>query len=132
MILRKAQVLCLSELPPLQGFWGMTALPGSAGQWKSRAQPAQRHPLVGPRGISSCAGWPGASPFDFRRFRQALRPEGGAEVHFGDLGEALGALLRRDFLGRRIHRSRGAFREFRAELLFQGAKAGDEFVPGQD
>ena len=54
------------------------------------------------------------SPCDLRRLRQTLRPERGSEVHFGDFSEAFGAMLSGEFLGRRIYRRGGAFREFRA------------------
>src|ERR1039458_8047235 len=59
--------------------------------------------------------WSPAPPFDFRGFRQALRPEGGAEVHFGDFVEAVRALAGGDFLGRGIHGRRGAFGQSCAE-----------------
>src|SRR5207249_6355150 len=63
------------------------------------------------------------SPLHFRRFRQALRPEGCAKMHLSNLGQVLRAMLGDEFLRRRIHRRRCAPRKFYPKLFFEGAQA---------
>ena len=58
--------------------------------------------------------------------------EGGAEVHFGDFGEVAGAVFGNEFFRRGVHSGGSAFGESEAELFFESAEAGDEFVARED